>query len=41
LLPRAVALVYLGRMLPVPIFDWIVRALGVTRSMDGFTGRRR
>jgi short-subunit dehydrogenase len=41
LMPRAVALVYLGRMLPVPIFDWIVRALGVTRSMDGFTGRRR
>ncbi len=41
LMPRAVALVYLGRMFPVPIFDWIVRALGVTRSMDGFTGRRR
>jgi all-trans-retinol dehydrogenase (NAD+) len=41
LLPRAVAVVYLGRLLPVPIFDWIVRALGVTRSMDGFTGRRR
>jgi len=40
LLPRAVALVYLGRLLPAPIFDWIVRALGVTRSMDAFTGRR-
>ena len=40
LLPRSVALVYLGRLLPAPIFDWIVRALGVTRSMDGFTGRR-
>jgi all-trans-retinol dehydrogenase (NAD+) len=40
LLPRAVALVYLGRLLPVPIFDWIVRVLGVARSMDGFTGRR-
>jgi all-trans-retinol dehydrogenase (NAD+) len=40
LLPRAVALVYLGRLLPAPIFDWIVRALGVTRSMDNFTGRR-
>jgi len=41
LLPRAVALVYLGRLLPAPIFDWIVRALGVTRSMDSFTGRRK
>jgi all-trans-retinol dehydrogenase (NAD+) len=41
LLPRAIALVYLGRLLPPPIFDWIVRALGVTRSMDDFTGRRR
>jgi hypothetical protein len=40
LLPRAVALVYLGRLLPAPIFDWIVRTLGVARSMDGFTGRR-
>jgi hypothetical protein len=40
LLPRAVALVYLVRLLPVPIFDWFVRALGVARSMDGFTGRR-
>ena len=39
LLPRAVALVYLGRLLPAPIFDWIARALGVSRSMDGFTGR--
>jgi all-trans-retinol dehydrogenase (NAD+) len=40
LLPRAIALVYLGRLLPVPIFDWIVRAIGVARSMDGFKGRR-
>jgi all-trans-retinol dehydrogenase (NAD+) len=40
LLPRSVALVFLGRLLPTPIFDWIVRALGVTRSMDGFMGRR-
>jgi len=41
LLPRSVALVYLGRLLPAPIFDWIVRAIGVARSMDDFTGRRR
>ncbi len=41
LLPRTIALVYLMRLLPGPIFDWIARALGVTQSMDGFTGRRR
>jgi all-trans-retinol dehydrogenase (NAD+) len=40
LLPRAVGLVFLARLLPTPIFDWMMRALGVTRSMDGFTGRR-
>jgi all-trans-retinol dehydrogenase (NAD+) len=40
LLPRSVALVYLMRLLPAPIFDWIARALGVTQSMDSFTGRR-
>jgi len=40
LLPRTVAVVYLARLLPVPILDWIARALGVTRSMDGFRGRR-
>jgi all-trans-retinol dehydrogenase (NAD+) len=39
-LPRAVALVFLARLLPTPIFDWIMRTLGVARSMDGFTGRR-
>jgi hypothetical protein len=27
------------RMLPVPVFDWIADFLGVTRSMDEFTGR--
>jgi len=40
LLPQIVILVYLLRVLPTPVFDWIARALGVTRSMDGFTGRR-
>ncbi|MBW2543618.1 MAG: SDR family oxidoreductase [Deltaproteobacteria bacterium] len=40
LLPRSVILVYPMRLLPTPIFDWIVRALGITRSMDRFTGRR-
>jgi all-trans-retinol dehydrogenase (NAD+) len=41
LLPRSVVLVYLMRLLPAPVFDWITRALGVTQSMDDFTGRRR
>ena len=40
LLPRAIGVVFLARLLPAPVFDWIARALGVTRSMDGFRGRR-
>jgi len=40
LLPRAVGLIFLARLFPVAIFDWVARVLGVTRSMDGFTGRR-
>ncbi len=40
LMPRAVGLVFLVRVLPVPVFDWLARTLGVTRSMDGFRGRR-
>lgn len=37
--PPLVHTVPLIRMLPVPVFDWIADVLGVTRSMDGFTGR--
>jgi all-trans-retinol dehydrogenase (NAD+) len=40
LLPRTVGLVFIARLLPAPIFDWIAHALRITRSMDGFTGRR-
>ena len=40
LLPRAVGLLFLARLLPAPIFDWMMRALGVTQSMDRFRGRR-
>ena len=39
LLPRAVGLLFLARLFPAPIFDWIMRALGVTQSMDRFRGR--
>jgi all-trans-retinol dehydrogenase (NAD+) len=39
LLPRMVVVVYLARLFPTPVFDWIARKLGVTRSMDGFRGR--
>ncbi len=40
LLPRAIGLVFLARLLPTPIFDWIVQAFGITQSMDNFRGRR-
>ena len=40
LLPRAIGLLFFVRLLPVPIFDWVMRAIGMTRSMDGFRGRR-
>jgi all-trans-retinol dehydrogenase (NAD+) len=39
LMPPLVRTVPLMRMLPVPVFDWIADFLGVTRSMDEFTGR--
>ena len=38
-LPPTVALVHLGRFLPAAWFDWIMRRLGVSRSMDAFRGR--
>ena len=28
------------RLLPVPLFDWVIDVFGVNASMDGFTGRR-
>lgn len=39
LMPPLVRTVPLMRMLPVSVFDWIADFLGVTRSMDEFTGR--
>jgi all-trans-retinol dehydrogenase (NAD+) len=39
LMPPLVRTVPLMRMLPVPVFDWIADFLGVTKSMDEFTGR--
>jgi len=40
LLPRSVGLVFLARLFPTPVLDWFARTLGVSRSMDGFRGRR-
>ena len=39
LLPETVMAVYLLRLLPTPVFDWIARILGVAKSMDRFKGR--
>jgi all-trans-retinol dehydrogenase (NAD+) len=40
LLPGTVIAVYLIRLLPTPVFDWVARILGVAKSMDTFKGRR-
>jgi all-trans-retinol dehydrogenase (NAD+) len=39
ILPRLVAMTYLGRILPVAAFDAIMEFLGVNKSMDDFRGR--
>lgn len=39
LLPRTVMAVYLIRLLPTPVFDWVARVLGLTKSMNAFKGR--
>jgi all-trans-retinol dehydrogenase (NAD+) len=39
ILPRVVALTYLGRVLPVAAFDTLMEFLGVNKSMDEFRGR--
>ncbi|MCB1323348.1 MAG: SDR family NAD(P)-dependent oxidoreductase, partial [Leptospiraceae bacterium] len=39
ILPRFVYLIYPTRMLPIGVFDWIVRLLGIHRAMDHFHGR--
>jgi short-subunit dehydrogenase len=39
IMPRFVALTYLARLMPVPLFDGMMEFLGVTRSMDEFRGR--
>jgi all-trans-retinol dehydrogenase (NAD+) len=41
LMPPAVHLLPLLRMLPVGVFDWIATFLGVNASMDAFQGRER
>jgi all-trans-retinol dehydrogenase (NAD+) len=39
LMPPAVHLLPLLRMLPVGAFDWVATFLGVNASMDAFKGR--
>lgn len=38
-MPKFVFTVFLCRILPVPLFDWIMSFMGVSKSMDEFTGR--
>ncbi|MGD8378619.1 MAG: SDR family oxidoreductase [Gammaproteobacteria bacterium] len=37
--PRFVYSAFLTRLLPVPVFDWLMDFFGVSHSMDRFTGR--
>lgn len=39
IMPRFVFTTFLCRVLPVPMFDWIMSFMGVSKSMDEFTGR--
>ena len=39
IMPRVVYSTYLGRVLPVSLFDSLMEFLGVNRSMDDFVGR--
>jgi len=39
IMPRVVYGTFLGRVLPVPVFDSLMEFLGVNRSMDDFVGR--
>ena len=39
IMPRLVYVTWLGRLLPVRLFDAIMEFLGVNRSMDEFVGR--
>jgi hypothetical protein len=38
-MPWTVLTVYVGRLLPTPLFDKVMHVLGISRSMDEFTGR--
>jgi all-trans-retinol dehydrogenase (NAD+) len=40
IMPAAVYSVFLGRILPVRVFDAMVDFLGINKTMDAFTGRR-
>ena len=40
IMPWFVYTTFLVRVLPVPLYDWLVDFFGISRSMDGFKGRR-
>lgn len=39
IMPWFVYTTFLVRVLPVPLYDWLVDFFGISRSMDGFKGR--
>lgn len=39
LIPGRVRLIWLLRLLPTPVFEWLINLLGLNRTMNGFTGR--
>jgi all-trans-retinol dehydrogenase (NAD+) len=41
IMPRFVYVVYPIRLLPVGLFDWLVRLFAINRSMDEFSGRAK
>jgi len=41
IMPWFVHTTFLVRILPVPLFDWLLDFFGISRSMDGFRGRQQ
>ncbi|MCK5241734.1 SDR family oxidoreductase [bacterium] len=38
-IPGRVRLIWLLRLLPTPVFEWLINLLGLNRTMNGFVGR--